>query len=513
MGKSADIYVSQNGAGDGTAAFNSKSIAWLNSNWASISAGDTIHLVGTLTTRLVVSKSGISGNPITLLFETNAMFEAAVWPIAGAISASGKSNIVIDGGVNGLIRNTDNGTLLGNQADSIGIRGDHLLNFVVKNLTITNMYKHIRGRGDWLRHGECVDITGSSLTVQSCHFGDGDTLLSITTEPDGTSTNWATSRDWNVKQNDFTRFNHGFNFGTAAPYTIIDGVLIESNRMDYLSAWDETGSTQLHLDAIIFIAEGKVSGTNSPAFYSSNVVIRANYIGPNVGTNNTSGIFCDTYFANACTKWSIYNNLFTYNSKWNNGCLNILGTDVLIANNTFIGVAGSTPNNGTGIAIKLGSGCTIINNVFSLNGTVLAGQDNGRPDFIDYNVYDQFDNTDSGVFIGSAPGNMRHNIVSWVTYCHSFGSESNTVAVFPLRSIAVVNYLPTSEAANGFSPFSMTAFQGKNLTALGITNDYYGNLRPATGSWIIGAFQMAGTFKKLLPPPTNMAAGPGPVTP
>jgi hypothetical protein len=32
---------------------------------------------------------------------------------------------------------------------------------------------------------------------------------------------------------------------------------------------------------------------------------------------------------------------------------------------------------------------------------------------------------------------------------------------------------------------------GTNLTAWGITNDYAGNTRPASGNWTIGAYQTA----------------------
>ena len=162
--RAGDIWVSQSG-GIGT-----NSLAWLNTpgNLAvgagKVNPGDTVHLVGTFSNVLNVSGSGSAGNPVTFLFEPGAKFSASLWPASGAINITAKNWIVIDGGSNGLIENTNNGTSLGNQAQSFGVLGAQSSHLTVQNLTITNMY-HRTDISDWNRMGECIDITDRKSVV------------------------------------------------------------------------------------------------------------------------------------------------------------------------------------------------------------------------------------------------------------------------------------------------------------------------------------------------------------
>jgi hypothetical protein len=122
--RAADWYVSQNGSGaqSGADSNDCQTIAWVSAftgngpiNWGSgpgqITAGDTIHLVGTISNMLSLMGSGTPGNPITVYFEPNAMFSAPTLPNNGRWIAGNVSNMVIDGGVNGVMQLTDNGTV------------------------------------------------------------------------------------------------------------------------------------------------------------------------------------------------------------------------------------------------------------------------------------------------------------------------------------------------------------------------------------------------------------------
>ena len=117
-GAAENIYVTQSAAGSNTGvdAANAHSLSWVNdsSNWGAgadkVSPGDTVHLVGTFTSQLAVQTGGSAGNVITIYFEQNAKFSAATWP-NGAIRVAGKNYITIDGGSNGLIECTANGTI------------------------------------------------------------------------------------------------------------------------------------------------------------------------------------------------------------------------------------------------------------------------------------------------------------------------------------------------------------------------------------------------------------------
>ncbi len=125
----SDIYIAQNAAGANTGAdcSDAHAAAWFNSssNWGSnsglIGPGTTVHLCGTFTAPagssgyLTFHGSGTSGKPITLLFESGAVLTAPYWGndpngFSGAINASGLSYITVDGGTNGTIQATSNGT-------------------------------------------------------------------------------------------------------------------------------------------------------------------------------------------------------------------------------------------------------------------------------------------------------------------------------------------------------------------------------------------------------------------
>lgn len=141
----ADIYITQNtsGANTGADCANAHSAAWFNAN---ATGGNTYHLCGTFTgaansTMLTIPVSGSAGNILYVLFETGAVLTSPQWHANGAIYITGKSYVTIDGGTNGLIENTDNGTSKTYHAYSAGIlaSGSYL---TIKNLTINNIYQN-----------------------------------------------------------------------------------------------------------------------------------------------------------------------------------------------------------------------------------------------------------------------------------------------------------------------------------------------------------------------------------
>lgn len=105
--------------------------------------GTNITLAGTFTNSLTILTSGTPANPITYTFAPGANFTKELFPSTGAIVMSGRSNIVIDGGINGLIQNTDNGTTNNNWSNSKGIAGTGLRDVIIKNLRITNIYRKV----------------------------------------------------------------------------------------------------------------------------------------------------------------------------------------------------------------------------------------------------------------------------------------------------------------------------------------------------------------------------------
>ena len=447
-----------------------------------------MHLVGTFSNVLNVVGSGSAGNPVTFLFEPGAKFSASLWPASGAINITGKNWIVIDGGSNGLIENTNNGTSLGNQAQSFGVLGAQSSNLTVQNLTITNMY-HRTDISDWNRMGECIDITdGSYILVQNCHLSDGDTLLSYTYGSGSHS-------DVTFNANTILRGNHTINIGTAQVNAFLSNLTISSNRIDHLDAWDSVlylGSP-LHLDGMILFNEAKIAGTNVESGWVSNALIYANSVGPFIGKNNTAAMFFDVYYASTFVGVKIFNNLFTTTNYWMNGFVNLSGTACLIANNTFIGYpqpSGNPADGGTGTAIKVGDGVHVYNNMFDLTGTEINMAGWSGKDFdCDYNLYNRFYNGGTGAFVKTTGTQL--GVTDWFPYIAPLDTHSTWP--FPFRTVLDANYMPRAGIGNGVGA-------GMNLTSYGITNDLNGNPRPATGPWTIGAFETSSSSSSMSPP-------------
>lgn len=162
-----NIYIAQSSAGaaNGADCADAKPVSFFNAsgNWGSGSAqigpGTTVHLCGTFTgaagsTMLTIQGSGASGSPVTILFESGAQLNAPYWggnPFGNggaAIVCGGQNYILVDGGTNGVIQNTANGSAsLGypNQQGSQGIQIQSCNNVEIRNLTINNIYVHANG--------------------------------------------------------------------------------------------------------------------------------------------------------------------------------------------------------------------------------------------------------------------------------------------------------------------------------------------------------------------------------
>src|SRR5438132_7973031 len=190
--RAKDIYVGQTSAGSDSGAdcSNTHSIGWANTagNWGAggsqISPGDTVHLCGTFTSTLAPPGSGTSGNPVTFLFESGAKFSKAAWGTgaSAAIWINTQSYLTIDGGTNGLIECTDNGTALGQQVDADGIDSQFAsamdAHLTVKNLKVWKLYQRTSGSTtDHSRHSNGISLVGSYNTIQNNTCSDADTCI------------------------------------------------------------------------------------------------------------------------------------------------------------------------------------------------------------------------------------------------------------------------------------------------------------------------------------------------
>src|SRR5262249_49183837 len=133
---------------DGSSCANAKAASFFNtaSNWGSgnpIAPGKTVGLCGTITSELDAQGSGTPGNPITILFTAGAKIsQPAVW----AFNVSNRSWITIDGGTNGIIESTSNGTGLANNEATKAIQANPCSNCTFKNIHFNNLYVRSQGQ-------------------------------------------------------------------------------------------------------------------------------------------------------------------------------------------------------------------------------------------------------------------------------------------------------------------------------------------------------------------------------
>jgi hypothetical protein len=222
-----DIYIAQNqlGTGDGSSCANPKDAAFFNdpASWASASTagkigpGTTVHLCGTFnfpandqTNGLLdIRGSGAPGAPVTILFEPNAILQSPQFSGYGGILCHSYHNcrhdVVIDGGTNGVIQNTDSGSpgnancliptgpngacghngydINGNLVSTLGMfvtgwSTYGLNNIEIKNLTVRNIYLNSGANpGDNDSGGKnSGDITiadnMSNVSIHNCTFND-----------------------------------------------------------------------------------------------------------------------------------------------------------------------------------------------------------------------------------------------------------------------------------------------------------------------------------------------------
>jgi len=464
-----NIYVAQDAKGDGTGsdAANARSLTWLNkaTNWATgeskVSAGDTVRFSGTLTNILTVHGSGSNGSPITLFFEPGSKFSAPVIASgSGFINLKSNGWITIDGGTNGLIECTENGTDLANQVSVYGIRATSSIEHVtVQNLTITNLYKRTPfSTTDANRFGVGISLQGSGILVTNCILKGGDTMLSIS---------WSTGVRSNVTliANTIGQCNHGITIGNFTKNAFLNNLTIANNRIDDLDVWD--GHSSIHLDGIIVF--------NNASDYSgciSNFFIYGNQIGPNIGKINTAGIYIEVSRPPQLDNLRIYNNLFIAASpySWNNGHLAVAAaTNSIIANNTFA----SSDSHGIGIGFGYGQ-IKILNNLFySIRQPISVGAASIWPELeSNYNVFYDLKWVGTGAF--SFP---NYASASW-THWTGRGFEKHSLTNQPILD-SQLRLKAIDKVARG---------KGTNLSGY-FTTDKQGNTRPADGAWDIGAFQ------------------------
>jgi hypothetical protein len=524
-----NIYIAQSAAGaaNGAGCADAFAVGFFNTaaNWGSgasqIGPGTTVHLCGTFTGAagsaiLTVQGSGAIGNPVTIRFESGAVLQAAYMggnPYTGGpggITCTGQSYITIDGGSNGLIQNTANGSpSLGyaNQQVSTGVYFT-CSNFEVKNLTIHGIYVHSEGDTGG---SNTADIFGD-YSPNNCNIHDNPLIRDAFV---GINIGYSGSENLTsciLKNNTINRNCWMIQMGDDGPNSSASGVQVIRNSLGTGNqAWE--GSNAFCHQNGMFITAGN-SGSSM-----SGLVIDGNTIASDMCSNRSdTGNNCSApmQIAGTQSNITIINNVVYFTTAqtgyeaflWMPTAAGMSGTNV-IANNTFDEANAGSGQSCVCAAIEWQSsggaqtGFNVQNNLF-LNFTheVFFNHDgtNALPTKVTAIDHEGFQGI-TGKWAHDNVNNQDYSTLSaWQT-----ANSTNSFPGYDTRG-----YSGSLGLNSSYVPQSGSAVVGlgANLTGLGITfldSDKAGVARPTSGPWDLGTYQYVsgGTVPA---PPTGLAA-------
>lgn len=504
-----NVYITPAGTSQGACTSNPQTPAWFNNaaNWGSgssqIGAGTTVTICGTFTgtagaTELTFQGGGTSGSPVILLFDTNAVLTAPYWSgTNGAINVNGQSYVTINGGSNGIIEDTANGTQLTYQTGSYGIELGNATNVEIKNLTIENLYQRT-GTGDEVDATTIRAIdwgTGSAntITIDNNTIHDGGWLLL------GNGDNIIIGPNNNL-------YNADHDYAGAPVHVTIYG-----NHFHDWGIWDST-SDAYHHDGIHCFAEVGTGNTQLISVYN-NQFDGSTTAGIDGAVGMNEFVFLESSSTSCLVSGGtayIFNNVMIGNVSmpafFNLTAVGSGQTGSIVANNTML----NNQPSGTGIDENLQTpGVTyVVNNAAGGSGTLVGG--NTFPTTLDYNFYENCTSYNC-FFIGSID---TSSFATWQGdgYDTHGGASLSSSTYFNLDSGCVPGsvgdpcQLQSGSPLIGAGTNLYSVCNGQPNPGLGaLCYDKAGNARPASGAWDVGAYQYAGSAPPPSPP-SNLTA-------
>lgn len=236
------IFVAQQARGSRTGAScpDARAVAWLDrpAAWkpgrGHIRPGATVALCGTISSPLRILGGGGVGSPITIYWEPGATLSSPDWDGGPAIDTKGHGYLTFDGGVNGSIQATEEGTGLADQGvASQGIFALGCTGCMFENLTIENLYRHTSPADTSVDQTMDDGIVFSGSNIKIAH----DIIHDV---------GWALFSRWSngdrgtrIYDNDIFRVDHGFAAtasGTVGPMYFYD------NHVHGFANWDASSS-------------------------------------------------------------------------------------------------------------------------------------------------------------------------------------------------------------------------------------------------------------------------------
>ena len=336
-----DLHFSQSGAGSHSGApGNEWSVDEASSaaNWGEgsgqIGAGDTLHAAGIIAGSLTCQGGGTAGFPLVIRFDPGARFSAGVFPASGAINCNGYSHITVDGGGSGIIENTDNGSGLGHQQQSVGISAQLVNSLEVRGLTVRNIYRHTSNTDTTTLDspdGAIYFGHQTNVFIHDCTFSDAHWAVNL-------NYTYGSTRDVTISNCFFYNVDHGViagGYGNAA-YNLTNLYVLGNTFSNYAN-WDTTASVYHHDGVHVFGKAGAVA---------QNITISGNVFKGEIGDRQCTGhVYCeadDQGGTGGSGGYQIYNNLFLPPGNHGNfGTISGGGIGVCngwVANNTIYGV-------------------------------------------------------------------------------------------------------------------------------------------------------------------------------
>lgn len=482
-----NLYIAQNAAGANTGAdcANAHTYSWFNTpgNWGAgagkIGPGDTVHLCGTITAFgsgpfLTFQGSGTAGNPITLRWETGAVLQAATCT-DGMIYTGRNSYITIDGGTNGILRTTANGTsptyANHNSCDGItfGARGSEITpggsHVILNNLEIGPMYVRTTIADQAGQGSGIYGFFGSGdqdVQVYNNRMHDAEFCLAVGFMS-GTLT------DVYVYNNTVYNCATGIVFASGSNNSHASNVLLHDNHVSDGYVWDSTNN-RYHCDGFHIWANDS-SGVTASGI--TGLKIYNNTIDGKWGTYTTSRIYVEALDNDlpAIINPLIFNNIVNNSAPGTveptDGYIYTKGTsNAQVYNNTVIGMGGTSNQDSAFNTLWLITPTVHENNIVVNCNTVYYAESGNTWGTRDYNVYYNIR--------GGASKIGTHDVLTDPKLDASFRLQSGSSAIGA----------------------------GVNLSSY-FTTDKSNNPRLATGAWDVGAYVYTTSPP---PPPTNVRA-------
>lgn len=483
--QSTDVYITPDGGGNGVCTNNTHPPNWFNNsaNWGNgssqIGAGTVVHLCGTFngsegTTLLSAQGGGSSGRPVTILFENGTTLQSPAF--TAAIDITTRQYLTVDGGTNGVIKNTANGTSLSLQrSQSTGVSAsDCTPGCRITNLSIMDLY--VRNSNDPLNGIDQTSIDAVSFLRAPGIRVDHNIV---------TNCGWCLSgfgSGMEIDHNDISKMDHGVASGCGGTCT---NETVHDNHFHDMGQWDTTNNAYHH-DGIHFFSEG--GSAQGPLIYN-------NLFDGNLGVNTTAWIFIEGVSGGLGVHGAvIFNNVLLDSVNSAKIMLWMEGHGSSSNNSAFNNYFYNGNGMGMGMFVRGETNFSAKNNIvgiISYQGTsiVSGGVDNN----IYYDSNADFGNNNLFGWNSSTVS----SITTWRTLCGCDGAGK--LATAAIINVANVGIIAAPSNAIG---------AGANLSYLGIpalNSDKNGNPRAKNGPWDAGAYN-SGSSSAIIPPPTALKA-------